>query len=62
VPIPASGNAVVEIPTAPDKDHKRSLPTFIITTRTRGRTLSAPFTVFREKAWADVVVGPLPGS
>jgi hypothetical protein len=63
VPIPASGNAVVEIPTAPDKAREGSEPTFIITTRSRGRILFAPFSVGKEQtAWANLIVGSLPGS
>jgi hypothetical protein len=63
VPIPASGNVVVEIPTAPEKAREGSEPTFIITTRSRGRTLFAPFSVAKEQtAWPNLVVGSLPGS
>lgn len=63
VPIPASGNTVVEIPTGPDTAREGHEPTFIITTRSRGRTLFAPFSVAKEQtAWPNLVVGSLPGS
>jgi hypothetical protein len=60
VPIPPSGNTVIEIPTGPGKG--RSGPTFIITTHYQGRTLFAPFTVFKERKWANQTVGALQGS
>lgn len=63
VPIPASGNTVVEIPTGPDEAREGRETTFIITTRSRGRTLFAPFSVAEEQtAWPNLVVGSLPGS
>jgi hypothetical protein len=58
VPIPSSGNTVVEIPTGPDK--KGSDPTFIITAHAGGRTLFAPFSIFDEQNWTNLIVGHLP--
>lgn len=55
--IPPSGNTVIEIPTGPGEGSGG--PTFIITTRNQGRTLFAPFTVFKEQKWADQTVGAL---
>jgi hypothetical protein len=61
VPIPASGNTLVEIPTGPDKAREGSEPTFIITARSR--VLFAPFSVVKEQtAQPNLVVGSLPGS
>jgi len=62
VPIPVSGNAVVEIPTGPEKTRDGSESTFIITARSRDRVLFAPLTVAKaQMAPANVIVGPLPG-
>ncbi len=60
VPIPASGNTVVEIPTG--REEGRGQPTFLITVRSHGRILFAPFSVFKERAWPNLIVGSLPGS
>lgn len=63
VPIPASGNTVVEIPTTPNEGGEGEEPTFIITTRSREKTLMAPFSVVKgRETWPNVIVGPLPGS
>ena len=60
VPIPPSGNTVVEIPTGPDP--KGSDHMFIITTRSRGRTLYAPFSLFKEEQLLNETVGTLAGA
>jgi hypothetical protein len=60
VPVPASGNTMVEIPTGSPKSGQGAEPTFIITTRARGRTLFAPFSVFKTQKWPNMVVGALP--
>jgi hypothetical protein len=61
VPIPASGNTAIEIPTGPVEGHREG-PTFIITTRYQGQTPFAAFTVFKERKWPGQVVGTLPNS
>jgi hypothetical protein len=60
VSIPPSGNTVLEIPTGPEP--KGSEPIFIITARSRGRTLYAPFSLFKEEKWPNETVGSLPGA
>ncbi|HEX6455120.1 MAG TPA: hypothetical protein VF009_01230 [Solirubrobacterales bacterium] len=62
VPIPASGNTVVEIPTGPEEGQGGNERTFIITARFRGETLFAPFSIVRERKWASDIVGALPPS
>jgi hypothetical protein len=62
VPIPPSGNTVVEILTGPEEARGGYERTFIITARSRGKTLFAPFSVRNEQTWASLVVGSLPGS
>jgi hypothetical protein len=63
VPIPASGNMVVEIPTGSGAAREGHEPTFIITTRSRGRTLFAPLSVAEEQTtWPNLAVGSLPTS
>lgn len=62
VPIPPSGNTVVEIPTGPEEGRGGYERTFIITARLRGKTLFAPFSVVKEQKWASDIVGSLPTS
>lgn len=62
VPIPASGDTVVDIPTGPDKAREGYDPIYIITARSHDRTLFAPFSVFKEQVWPNVIVGSLPGT
>lgn len=62
VPIPPGGNTMLEIPTGAEKSSKEPGPTFIVTTSSGGRTLFAPFSVFDEQKWPNLVVGLLPQS
>jgi hypothetical protein len=62
VPIPDSGNTVVEIPTGPEKSREGSETTFIITARSRGRSLFAPFSISNVGTWPNLIVGALPSA
>jgi hypothetical protein len=61
VPVPASGNTVIDIPTGPVEGHREG-PTFIITTRYHGQAPFAAFTVRKERKWPGQIVGALPDS
>lgn len=60
VAVPPSGNTVVQIPTGPAPAGPE--PIFIITARSRGRTLYAPFSLFKEEKWPNETVGSLSGA
>lgn len=63
VPIPVSGSTVVEIPTGSVEGRDGYEPTFIITARVRGKTLTAPFSIVKkELTYPSLVVGSLPPS
>lgn len=59
VPVPASGNTVLEIPTGPVTGNEL---TYIVTTPSAGVTLFAPFSLVREASVPGLIVGALPGS
>ena len=61
VPIPSSGNSMIEIPTGPAAVREGEESTFIVTTRMHGATLSAAFTIVNEeRPMPGLAVGSLP--
>ncbi len=63
VPIPQSGDAVVQIPTGAEGRHAGAERTFILTARANGRTLFAPFTVSKTiGVFPNLIVGRLPSN
>jgi len=57
VPIPPSGNTMLQIPTGPKSTRE---PTFIITARSQGVTLLAPFVLESVSNGPGLIVGALP--